>query len=71
MKEEPLSDLDARVLREMLQNEKLDLTEEENMKKLLERGVAPKSAPSFQKEEPDDTDSQYSSTVLKVRTYVQ
>jgi hypothetical protein len=68
--EEPLSDLDARVLKEMLGNDKLDLTEEENMKKLLERGVAPKSAPSFQKKEPNDnTDtSPYASTVLKVRT---
>ena len=66
MKEEPLSDLDARVLKEMLQTDKLNLTEEKNMKKLLERGVAPKSAPSFQKEESDDTDSPYASTVLKV-----
>ena len=66
MKEEPLSDLDARVLKEMLQKDKLNVSDEENLKKLLERGVAPKSAPSFEKEEPDNSDSPYVSTVFKV-----
>lgn len=66
MKEEPLSDLDARVLKEMLQQDKLDVSDEENLKKLLERGVAPKSAPSFEKEEPDYSDSPFVSTVFKV-----
>lgn len=66
LKEEPLSDLDARVLKEMLQKDKLNVSDEENLKKLLERGVAPKSAPSFEKEEPDNSDSPYVSTVFKV-----
>lgn len=34
-----LTDLDARVLQSMLQDEKLNLQEEENMKRLLERGI--------------------------------
>ena len=34
-----LSDLDARVLQEMLQSDKLDVEKEANMKKLLERGI--------------------------------
>jgi hypothetical protein len=68
--EEPLSDLDARVLKEMLRNDLLDLIEEENIKKLLERGVAPKSAPAFQKEESHDNidTCPYVSTVLKTIT---
>lgn len=65
--QEELSDLDARVLRSMLQDDKLDLKQEANMKKLLERGVAPKSAPSFEKEpEEKDDDSAFSSTLFKV-----
>ena len=65
-----LSDLDARVLKAMLQEDKLDLQQEENMKKLLERGVAPKSAPSFetqQKVEEEEDDSPFSSQLFKVR----
>eukprot|EP00529_Nitzschia_sp_RCC80_P011260 CAMPEP_0113484866 /NCGR_PEP_ID=MMETSP0014_2-20120614/24188_1 /TAXON_ID=2857 /ORGANISM="Nitzschia sp." /LENGTH=626 /DNA_ID=CAMNT_0000378493 /DNA_START=23 /DNA_END=1901 /DNA_ORIENTATION=+ /assembly_acc=CAM_ASM_000159 len=39
-----ISDIDARVLRSLLQDsEKLDLQQEENMKKLLERGVTSKA----------------------------
>ena len=37
--EESLSDVDARVLREMLQESKLDLKTEDDIKKLLERGT--------------------------------
>ena len=44
--EEKLSDMDARVLRSMLQDsDKLDLKTEENLKKLLERGVVSKQVP--------------------------
>lgn len=64
---EELSDLDARVLKSMLQDDKLKLGEEENMRKLLERGVAPKSAPSVKtKKQQDDSDSDFSSTLFKV-----
>lgn len=65
---EELSDLDARVLKSMLQDDKLDLKQEENMRKLLERGVAPKSAPSFEKPAPSDEqdDSEFSSQLFKV-----
>ena len=69
-----LSSLDARVLQSMLRDDdKLDLGTEQNMKKLLERGVAPKNAPTF--EQPvdpnggDDDDGEYASKVLKVRTH--
>lgn len=66
----PLSELDARILKEMLQDDKLDLQQEANMKKLLERGVAPKSAPSLETPDPDDNEvSPFSSTVFKVCTY--
>ena len=63
-----LSDLDARVLQTMLRDDKLDLSTEQNMKKLLERGVAPKEAPSFEKEErkEEEADGPYASRVLKV-----
>jgi hypothetical protein len=69
-KPEPLSDLDARVLKSMLQDDKLDLKKEENMRKLLERGVAPKSAPTVEtttKQEENESDSDFSSTLFKVR----
>lgn len=39
VQEESLSDVDARVLREMLQESKLDLQTEDDIKKLLERGT--------------------------------
>lgn len=66
--EEPLlSELDARVLKEMLQDtEKLDLQEESNMKKLLERGIAPKSAPTPPKQQEEEEEGPYSSETLKV-----
>jgi hypothetical protein len=62
-----LSDLDARVLQSLLQDSanKLDLQEEDNMKKLLERGIKSKQkvvSPIKQKEEEP---SDYSSQVIK------
>jgi hypothetical protein len=68
---EPLSELDARVLKSMLQEDKLDLSEEANLKKLLERGVAPKSAPipETKQEDNDNNDSPYASTLFKVRDW--
>jgi hypothetical protein len=48
----------------------LDLKKEENMRKLLERGVAPKSAPTVEtttKQEENESDSDFSSTLFKVR----
>ena len=64
---EPLSDLDARVLKAMLQEDKLDLSQEANMRKLLERGVAPKSAPIPEtKQGQEESDSVYASTLFKV-----
>ena len=66
---EPLSELDARVLQSILNEDNLDLTTEENMKKLLERGIKKEtkqtSPPNY-----DDTDSEFSSTVLKVSNYI-
>jgi hypothetical protein len=71
--EQFLNELDARVLQSMLrENDKLDLQQEANMKKLLERAVAPKT-PS--KPEPVDSnestdtsnDGPYSSKFFKVR----
>lgn len=41
--DEGISDVDARVLREMLQDSKLDLKTEDDVRKLLERGITSKS----------------------------
>ncbi|GAX28734.1 hypothetical protein FisN_25Lh213 [Fistulifera solaris] len=61
--EEDLSDTDSRVLESMLQDSKLDLETEADIRKLLERGTVKKvSAP--QKEE-EATESDYTSTILK------
>jgi hypothetical protein len=67
--EEPLSDVDARVLQSMLQDNKLlDLNTEDDVRKLLERGVV-KTTKTFNTgtSASDDGDefSQYSSAVLK------
>jgi hypothetical protein len=51
----------------MLQDGALDLETEESMKKLLERGVAPKSAPRSQPEN-DASDSEFSSRVIQTLT---
>ena len=70
--DDQLSDIDARVLQSMLRDDKLDLGTEENMKKLLERGVTAKTTPRFETSDaetklPDDSDSPYASQILKVR----
>jgi hypothetical protein len=70
--EDPLiSELDARVLRSMLQDQdKLDLGQEENMRRLLERGVGPKTAQPLPRQDlnaHEEDDSEYSSQVFKVR----
>ncbi len=66
--QEQLSELDARVLKSMLQEDKLDLEKEENLKKLLERGIAPKSAPTVEtpNKQEQDGNSDFSSTLFKV-----
>ena len=65
-----LTDLDSRVLQTMLQeNDKLDLRQEANLKKLLERAVAPKTADPYRNIPSDDNDnvnSPFSSTLFKV-----
>ncbi len=60
--EEDLSDTDSRVLEFMLQDSKLDLETEADIRKLLERGTV-KKVSTPQKEEP--TESDYTSTILK------
>jgi hypothetical protein len=70
--EEPLSDVDARVLQSMLQDANvLDLNTEDDVRKLLERGVV-KTTKTFNTgtgaSDEDDESSQYSSTVLKAFT---
>lgn len=67
--EEPLSDVDTRVLQSMLQDAKLlDLNTEEDVRKLLERGVV-KTTKTVNTgtgaSDDDDDSSPYSSTVLK------
>mmetsp|Transcript_7239 Transcript_7239/g.10225 ORF Transcript_7239/g.10225 Transcript_7239/m.10225 type:complete len:847 (+) Transcript_7239:45-2585(+) len=66
--EEGLSDLDARVLQSMLAEDKLDLNTEENLKKLLDRGVAPKRPESAPKKKDKETDSEFSSTIFQTLT---
>lgn len=74
--EEPLSDVDARVLASMLQDNKLlDLNSEEDVRKLLERGVVKttrsfstdpsSSSSSSSTSDNDDEASEYASTILK------
>lgn len=65
-----LSDLDARVLQSMLQDSanKLDLQQEENMKKLLERGIKSKQkveSPAAKRKREESSSSDYSSQVIK------
>lgn len=59
--EKPLSDLDARVLRSLLEDEDLDLKSEENLRRVLEKG-------STQKQESvkeEKKESEFSSTFLQ------
>lgn len=62
-----LTDLDARVLQEMLRDsQKLGLEEEENMRSLLERGIRSKEAtPNQQDSEEETEDSPFQSEILK------
>lgn len=60
--DEQLSDLDARVLKSMLQDGSLDLTTEEDMLKLIERASGPKDAP---KPEIPRDNSDYESQTLQ------
>ncbi len=69
---EKLSDLDARVLQSLLQDENLDLKSEQNLKKMLERGVKRKETPNNTSTNSDtnaqssEKDSEFSSTFFKV-----
>lgn len=70
--EEALSDVDARVLREMLQESKLDLQTEDDVKKLLERGtvkstVNPKEQAQKEKQKRKE-ESLFDSTILQTFT---
>ncbi len=66
-----ISDIDARVLQSMLQDEKLNLQEEQNMKRLLERGIKSKDpvAQEAKKRAKEETvtnvETEYSSQFLK------
>lgn len=63
--EKPLSDLDARVLRSLLEDQNLDLKSEENLRRVLEKGSTQKQAnPNEEKK-----DSEFSSTLFQVRIY--
>ena len=61
-----LTDLDARVLQSMLADDKLNLDQEDNMKKLLERGIK-STTPSNdeQNKAKEEESSPYASQVLK------
>jgi hypothetical protein len=67
-----LTDVDARVLQAMLREDKLALDEEENLRRLLERGIRAKEPtrrpPTLQDQEDNDEPSEYSSTVIKKLT---
>jgi len=66
MEEQALSDVDARVLRSMLKEEKLDIDTEESLRKLLERGTVKTVKSVAPAAEVDEDDSnQYSSQALK------
>jgi hypothetical protein len=63
-----LTDLDARVLQKMLQDEKLNLQEEDNMKRLLERGVKnnePVAQEAKRAKEEAQVDQEYSSRIFQ------
>lgn len=63
--EETLSDVDSRVLQSILQDSKVDLNTEEDIRKLLERGTVKKVK---QPEKEEESDSEYDSSVLKAFT---
>ena len=60
--------MDARILQSMLRDNKLDLEQNQNMKKLLERGIKKdEKLNDLQNndDEVDDDETQYSSQVIK------
>ena len=61
---EKLSDLDARVLQSLLQDDSLDLKSEENLKKMLENGLK-KKEPAMKRETEKTNGSEFSSTFFK------
>lgn len=66
LSESDLDDVDARVLRIMLQEKKLDLETEEDVRKLLERGTVktvPKRTQTAEKKVPEE--SEFSSKILQ------
>lgn len=62
LNEKPLSDLDARVLRSLLEDKNLDLKSEENLRRVLEKGSTQKQ--ETYKEEKKESD--FSSTLFQV-----
>ena len=67
---EELSDLDARVLRSIMESDDLDLKTEENMKKLLERGTVKSTKDATAKQRVKGNDSEFKSDFLQVRPFV-
>ena len=63
---EELSDLDARVLRSIMESDDLDLKTEENMKKLLERGTVKSTKDATAKQRVKSNDSEFKSDFLQV-----
>lgn len=61
---EKLSDLDARVLQSLLQDENLDLKSEQNLKKMLEKGVS-KRQPKKTNKTNEVKSGEFSSTFFK------
>lgn len=61
--EETLEDVDARVLRSMLQEQKLDLDTEDDIRKLLERGTVKRTIPK--EEQAASKPSEYSSQAFQ------
>lgn len=64
--EKELSDVDYRVLQSMLQDSKVDMKTEEDIKKLLERGTVKttKSSSQDQNARDESTSGEYSSTIM-------
>lgn len=63
LNEKPLSDLDARVLRSLLEDENLDFKSEENLRRVLEKGSTQKQE-TYKEEEKKE--SEFSSTLFQV-----
>lgn len=65
LQDTPLSDIDARVLRSLLEDKNLDLNSEDNLRKILEKGSTPKQSPVKNVKE-----SEFSSTFFQVSIYL-